>query len=202
MMQAGSAAELQPSQPARAITAQRCHPRARCGFAHGVLRRAVVNETADRIVDDQELIDAGAPSIAGAVAGIAARWSKERRRCGKTHVGEQHGLARRRRRRRSTCGAKRAHQPLREHAEEARCKQIRLDTHVRQARHRAGRVVGVQRGENEMAGERRLHGDLCGFEVADLADHDDVWILAQDRTQGARKRGSIFGLTCGLPDAV
>ena len=39
-----------------------------------------------------------------------------------------------------------------------------------------------------MAGQRRLHGDLGGFEVADFADHDDVRVLAQD---GAQQMGEI-----------
>ena len=39
-----------------------------------------------------------------------------------------------------------------------------------------------------MAGQRRLHGDLRGFEIADFADHDDVGILTQDRPQ---KTGEI-----------
>ena len=42
----------------------------------------------------------------------------------------------------------------------------------------------MQRAEDEVAGERRLDGDLGGLEVADLADHDDVGILAQEGAQG------------------
>ena len=34
-----------------------------------------------------------------------------------------------------------------------------------------------------MAGERRLDRDLGGLEVADLADQDDVRILAEKRAQ-------------------
>jgi hypothetical protein len=37
----------------------------------------------------------------------------------------------------------------------------RLDAHVEQAGDAAGRVVGVQRREHHVAGERRLHGDLA-----------------------------------------
>jgi hypothetical protein len=47
-------------------------------------------------------------------------------------------------------------------------------------------VVRVQRREHEVAGQRRLHGDLRRLEIAYLADHDDVGILAQDRAQRAR----------------
>ena len=49
----------------------------------------------------------------------------------------------------------------------------------------AGGVGGVQRGQHEVAGERRLDGDPGGLHVADLADQDDVRVLAQDRAQAA-----------------
>src|SRR5205814_291310 len=37
-------------------------------------------------------------------------------------------------------------------------------------------------------GERRLHGDLRGFLVADFADENHVWVVAQNRAQAARER--------------
>ena len=66
--------------------------------------------------------------------------------------------------------------------------QERLDAHVHQAADRAGRVVGVQRRQHEVAGQRRLDGDFRGFEVADFADQDDVRVLAQERAQ---RRGEV-----------
>ena len=47
------------------------------------------------------------------------------------------------------------------------------------------RVGGVQRRQHEVAGQRRLHGDPRGLDVADLADQDDVGVLAQDRLEAA-----------------
>ena len=38
-----------------------------------------------------------------------------------------------------------------------------------------------------MAGQRGLHGDLGGFEIADLADHDDVRVLAHQRADAFGK---------------
>ena len=55
-----------------------------------------------------------------------------------------------------------------------------LDAHVGQTGEDAGGVVGVQGAQDEVAGERRFDGDVGGLVVADLADHDDVGILAQD----------------------
>ena len=42
----------------------------------------------------------------------------------------------------------------------------------------------MQRGQHQVPGERSLHGDLRGLQVADLADHDDVRVLPEDRPQG------------------
>ena len=156
--------------------------------AQRVLRRAIVDQAADRVVDDEELVDAGAAAIAGLVAcaqpaGARTAASRgERRSRPAARLRPRWASARR-----AARGTKRAHEPLREHAEQARREQIRLDAHVGKARHRARRVVGVQRRQHEMAGERCLHRDLRGLEVADLADHDDVGILAQDRAQRARE---------------
>ena len=41
---------------------------------------------------------------------------------------------------------------------------------------------------------RGLDGDLRGLEVANLADHDDVGVLAQDGAQrGAQRSGRSWG---------
>ena len=60
----------------------------------------------------------------------------------------------------------------------------------------------MQRREHEMAGKARLHGDLSSLEIADLADHDDVGILAQDRAQRARKVELDLGMDLCLRNAV
>ena len=58
------------------------------------------------------------------------------------------------------------------------------------------RVVGVQRREDQVAGERRLDRHLGGLQVADLAHHDDVGILAHQRTQaGGEGRGRSTACT-------
>ena len=65
----------------------------------------------------------------------------------------------------------------------------------------ARRVVGVQRREHEVAGQRGLDGDLRRLAVADLADHDDVGVGAQHRAQAGREVRPAFVLTwtCVMP---
>ena len=53
-------------------------------------------------------------------------------------------------------------------------------------------VVGVHGGEHQVAGERRLHRDLGGLRVADLAHHDLVRVVAQDRAQAAREGEALL----------
>ena len=53
-----------------------------------------------------------------------------------------------------------------------------------------------------MAGERGLHRDLRGLEVADLAHHHDVGVLAQDGAQPAREAHVDARVDLRLADAV
>ena len=53
-----------------------------------------------------------------------------------------------------------------------------------------------------MAGQRSLHRDLRGFQVADFADHHHIRILAQDRAQTACEGHVDLGVDLGLTDAV
>ena len=99
-------------------------------------------------------------------------------------------------------GIERAHQALRDDADETRRQQEGLDAHVAQSRDGADRGVGVQRRQHQVAGERGLHGDLRGFEVADFADHHHVRVLAQDGAQAAREGHFDLGVDLGLADAV
>src|SRR5437762_281493 len=46
----------------------------------------------------------------------------------------------------------------------------------------------MESGEDKMAGQRRLNGNLWRLEVTCLAHHDAIGILAQERAQGSRER--------------
>ena len=88
------------------------------------------------------------------------------------------------------------HQTLREDAVDGRGQQIIFHPHVQQSGNAAGGVVGVQGGQHQMSGQRGLDRDTRGFQIAHLADHDDVRILAHDRTQrmGEIQPDRRFGL--------
>ena len=66
---------------------------------------------------------------------------------------------------------------------------------------RAGRIVGVQGGKDEVPGQCGLHGDGGGFGVADFADQDDVRVLAHDGAQPVGEGQPDFGIDLYLPHA-
>ncbi len=79
---------------------------------------------------------------------------------------------------------------------------VRRDTDVEQPRDGGRCVVRVQRRQHEVAGLRGLDRDVGRLRIANLADHDDVRILPQERTQCGREREpGLFGDT-DLADAV
>ena len=78
---------------------------------------------------------------------------------------------------------------------------VRRHAHVHQARDGLRRVVGVQGGQHHVAGLRGLDRDLGGFQVADLADHDHVRILAQERAQRGGEGHAALDVHLHLVDA-
>ena len=65
-----------------------------------------------------------------------------------------------------------------------------------------GRVVRVERREHQVAGERGVDGDVGRLEVADLADHDHVGVLAHDVPEARRERQPDLRLDVDLVDAA
>src|SRR3954454_14930208 len=51
-----------------------------------------------------------------------------------------------------------------------------------------------------MAGERRLDGDLRRFKITDFADHDDIGVLTQKRSQATREVETDFVADLHLVD--
>ena len=52
-----------------------------------------------------------------------------------------------------------------------------------------------------MAGQRRPHRDLRGFQIADFADHDDIGVLPQDGAQQAGESQADLRPNLDLVDA-
>jgi hypothetical protein len=103
--------------------------------------------------------------------------------------------------RRGARGAGRRTRRWRDDERERRRDEERLDAHVDQARDGGDGVIGVQRRQHQVAGERGLQGQLGGLGVADLADQDDVGVLAQDAAQPAGEGETDFSCTwtCVMP---
>ena len=70
-----------------------------------------------------------------------------------------------------------------------------------ETRDRAGRVVGVERTEDQVTGEGRLHGDVGRFLVTNFADHHDVRRLTQNRTERGREVETDVAVHLHLVDA-
>ena len=144
-------------------------------------RRVFVDQIADRLRHHQKFADRLPALVPGAVADIAALAVVEfviadfgavDREPPQVFVGRDiAGLALR---------ADAADQPLGEDRRQRRTDQERLDAHIDQSGDGAGGVVGVQRTEHEVPGQRRFDGDLRGLEVADLAHEDAIRVLPQE----------------------
>ncbi len=98
-------------------------------------------------------------------------------------------------------GAEFSHEALGDDGAERGGEQVGFDAHVDQADDGAGGVVGVQRGEHEVAGEGGLDGDAGGFGVADFADHDDVGILPEQGAEGGGEGEADLLIDLELVDA-
>src|SRR5262249_24743631 len=101
---------------------------------------------------------------------------------------------------RAVC-AEPTHQPLRDGALYGGGKEIVLDAHIDEPGGRCRGAVRVDRREHQVAGQRRLNGNAGRLEIADFADHDDVWFLAQDRSKRMREGETDAGVNLDLVDA-
>ena len=64
-----------------------------------------------------------------------------------------------------------------------------------------GRIVRVQRAENQVTRQRGANGDFGRFQVANFADHDHVRVLAQNMAQAHREGQPDFRTHRDLVDA-
>src|ERR1019366_7814949 len=64
---------------------------------------------------------------------------------------------------------------------------VGFNAHVQEPAQHIDHVVGVYGGEDQVARQRRVDGDLCRFLIADFADQNLVRIVTQDGTKTAGK---------------
>src|SRR5439155_24580718 len=76
----------------------------------------------------------------------------------------------------------------------------RLGLHVDEARKGTGRYAGVDRADDQVAGEASLHGDGGGFRVADFAHQDDLRVLTHDAAQRDGVGEALRRIDLGLAD--
>src|SRR4030095_1736986 len=79
-----------------------------------------------------------------------------------------------------TVGTNRAHRPLGDERLHHRRKQKRFHVHVEQPRDATYSIIRVKRAENKVASHGCADRDVCSFNVANLTDHDHIWILSQN----------------------
>ena len=101
----------------------------------------------------------------------------------------------------STTRAQCAYEPLGEHTLQGRSEQIAFDPHVDEPCDGRSRAVGMKRRQHQMSGQRGLNGDPSGLEIANFADHDDIGVLPEDRTERMREIETNAGLNLDLVDA-
>ncbi|MNZ93409.1 hypothetical protein D3C78_1124720 [compost metagenome] len=76
-----------------------------------------------------------------------------------------------------------ANQALRSYTDQRRGNQISLHSHIKQPINRAERAVRMNRAEHKMSGQGGAHCNFCRFRVPNFADHDDIRVLPQNRSQ-------------------
>ena len=99
-------------------------------------------------------------------------------------------------------GADAAEEALGEDSQERAGDEVGFDADVEQAGDCTGGVVGVEGGEDEVACEGCLDGELCGFGIADFADEDDIGVLAEQRAETCGEGDIAFDIDLHLGDAV
>src|SRR5678815_1136848 len=93
-------------------------------------------------------------------------------------------------------------QSLRQHTVERRHEVVRLNAHVQETSDHVDHVIRVYSCKYEVTSQRGLNRDLGGLRIANLADHDLVRVVTQNRTQTTIECESLFLVDGNLRDAV
>src|SRR4051812_15559798 len=166
----------------QAVLAQAHHALVHGGVHDRLRGLARDGERTDRVTDPHHLVEPDPALVArAATAGTADGFVRLEVEADVEAVGA-HDLARDRRALLALL-AQQSRETLGDDAVHGGADEERLDAHLDQAGDGARGVVGVQRREDQVAGEGGLDGDLRHLQVADFANQDDVGRLAQHRTQ-------------------
>src|SRR6266513_1019262 len=173
---------------AQAVLAQRHHSKLDRLLFQGNRRRAFIDQFTNRIANFQKLVNPFSPFVTRVVTGVATfavielffayvppRNPQLCKQCLTWLIG---GAA---------VATDAAQQTLTQDGLQRGGNQERFHAHVDQTRDRAGRVVRVQGGEDQVPGQRRLNRNLRRLQVACFSHHYAVRVLAQERPQNARK---------------
>src|SRR3989339_121040 len=76
------------------------------------------------------------------------------------------------------------------------------NTNINQAADGGGTIISVEGTENKMPSHGRLDGNLGGFHIPDLADHDDVGILPEKGLERCGKGHAHFFFDIDLVDPL
>ena len=79
---------------------------------------------------------------------------------------------------------------------------VGLHPHVHESTQHVHHVVGMHRGEDQVAGESRLDGDLGRLRIPDLTHHDLVGIVPQNGAQSAGKGQPLLLVHRNLGDPL
>ena len=94
-----------------------------------------------------------------------------------------------------------ADEALGEDGADGGCDEERLDPDICETGDGGRGVVGVEGGENQVAGEGCVDRDVGGLGIPDFPDHDDVGSLAEHGAEGGPEGHSDFRLHHHLVDA-
>uniref|UniRef100_E6QI37 Uncharacterized protein n=1 Tax=mine drainage metagenome TaxID=410659 RepID=E6QI37_9ZZZZ len=161
------------------------------------------DQLTDGVGEVEQFVDGGSPTIAGAATLDAASALEELEVA--PFVGIESALDKLLFRvfdGDGAVGADGADESLGEDAVQSGDEVVGFDAHVEKAAEDIDDVVGVNGGEDEMAGERGVDGDLRGFGVTDFADENLVGIVAEDGAQSASEGEAFFFVDGNLGDAA
>ena len=156
------------------------------------------------IADRHDFINADAAFKAFAAAAVAANRAVEFPILSQVRIGKAGFFQCRNRRALNFAFAvwtQSAQQPLRHNQADRAGDVERRNTHVQKAGQRGRCIIGMQGRENHVAGLGGFNGDVGGFQVTNLTDHNNIRVLTQEGSECGSKRQTLFFIDVDLVDA-